>query len=433
VTRASGKKRTPIKATTRIPPTPTQTTPTPTRIPPTRTQTPKTSASALTGALARCIEPVDAEEFRDRHWEQQPLFVQRNEERRFADLLSVADVERLVCSGGLRFPGFRLVKAGAQIPLSAYASDLPWRPSPFTGTADPGHVAAAFADGATIVLQALHHTWMPLAEFCRGLEVELGHVAQANAYYTPAGSQGFGVHHDTHDVFCLQIAGEKRWRVYEPLLQLPLKNQRYSAELGEHGEPVHDLTLGEGDTLYLPRGWLHEALTSDHDSLHVTVGVNVYTRLDALRAAVESLADDIELRRAVEDDGELPADLLERLRERLEAPQVERRRRDRFVGTRRAVLRGQLAEARALAALNADTRLERRPTVIADLGGMTLSYEGKTISFPEHARAELEAVFAAEGPFRAADLPGDLDEPGRLVLVRRLVREGFLRRSAGGA
>ena len=34
---------------------------------------------------------------------------------------------------------------------------------------------------------------------------------------------------------------------------------------------------------------------------------------------------------------------------------------------------------------------------------------------------------AVEGPFRLADLPGRLDEPGRLVLVRRLVREGFLR------
>ena len=31
------------------------------------------------------------------------------------------------------------------------------------------------------------------------------------------------------------------------------------------------------------------------------------------------------------------------------------------------------------------------------------------------------------GPFSAAELPGPLDEQARLVLVRRLVREGFLR------
>jgi hypothetical protein len=38
------------------------------------------------------------------------------------------------------------------------------------------------------------------------------------------------------------------------------------------------------------------------------------------------------------------------------------------------------------------------------------------------------AVAAADGPFTATDLPGPLDEAGRVVLVRRLVREGYLRR-----
>ncbi len=71
--------------------------------------------------------------------------------------------------------------------------------------------------------------------------------------------------------------------------------------------------------------------------------------------------------------------------------------------------------------------------MIADLDGTTLSFEGKHVAFPEHAREELEAVFAADGPFTAAALPGGLDEESRLVLVRRLIREGFLRRSAAGA
>lgn len=75
--------------------------------------------------------------------------------------------------------------------------------------------------------------------------------------------------------------------------------------------------------------------------------------------------------------------------------------------------------------------LERRATVIADLeesnGIVTLVFEGKEIGFPAHAAPGVHACFDAEGPFRAADLPGDLDADGRLVLVRRLVREGFLR------
>ncbi len=256
---------------------------------------------------------------------------------------------------------------------------------------------------------------------------------QANSYYTPRRSQGFAVHHDTHDVFVLQVEGEKRWLVYEPALELPLKHQRYTKELGTGGEPVADLTLRAGDTLYLPRGWLHEALTSETDSLHITLGVNVYAWIDALKAALADCEADVEFRRSVPADGEPEADLLGRLAERLAPEDVARRMRRRFVEGRRAILDGQLSEVAGLESLTAETLVERRATVIAELDGTTLCFEGKRLSFPEHARDELEAVVELDEPFRAADLPGELDEEGRLVLVRRLIREGFLRRSAAGA
>jgi hypothetical protein len=71
--------------------------------------------------------------------------------------------------------------------------------------------------------------------------------------------------------------------------------------------------------------------------------------------------------------------------------------------------------------------------VIADLEETTLSFEGKHVELPAQARDELEAIVESEWPFTPAELPGSLDEEGRLVLVRRLIREGFLRRSVGDA
>jgi ribosomal protein L16 Arg81 hydroxylase len=400
--------------------TPTRSTRTPARLTPPAEQT----------ELERIVAPTSADEFLVEFWERQPLAVSRNEEGRFDDLLSQENVERLVCDTGLRYPAFRLVKAGEQIALGDYTTDVPWSPQPFSRTADVHRVLAAFEAGASIVLQGLHYNWKPLAEFCRGLEAALGHPVQANAYYTPRGSQGLPVHHDTHDVFVLQVAGHKRWLVYDPVFELPLRTQRYKAELGAPGDPVHDLTLAAGDVLYLPRGWMHEALTSDADSLHITVGVNVYSWIDAVRAAVDSCADDIDFRRSVPADGEQPVDLLERVRERLAAESVSRRMRSRLVRSRRPILGGQLGQIRALDDLAADTELTRRPTVIADLerggDGTALVFEGKRISFPAQADEAVAFAAATEGVFRAADMPGDLDEPGRLVLVRRLVREGFL-------
>jgi len=392
--------------------------------PTTPTQTTPTRTTPSPFALDRALAPVESESFLAEHWERKPLVVPRAEDGRFDDLLSVRDVERLITETGIRTPGFRLVKAGATV--SDYTTDLAWRPAPFTGVADVRRVLAEFEAGATIVLQGLHHNWLPLARYCRQLEAFLGHPAQANAYYTPRGSQGLPVHHDTHEVISLQVAGEKRWLVYEPVLELPLKNQRYRSALGAPGEPVLDVTLRAGDTMYLPRGWLHQALTSGSDSLHITVGVNVRRWIDEARAELDLQERKLAFRQTIDGDEppELPA---------LDVDAVRQRARERFVRSRRPILDGQLSELRALDELAIETELERRDTVIADLNGTRLLFEGREISFPERLAAELEFLVTTQQPFRAHDLPGSLDAAGRLVLVRRLVREGFLRRSGSAA
>ena len=321
----------------------------------------------------------------------------------------------------MRTPGFRLVKDGAQVPPGGYTEAIPWRPSAFTGMPVVARVAEEFAAGATLVLQGLHHHHLPSARYCRGLEAALGFPVQANAYWTPPAAQGFAVHHDTHDVFVLQVAGHKRWRVYEPLVELPLSGQRWAG--GDAGEAVMDFVLGPGDTLYLPRGWPHEAETSGEASLHITVGLHPPTRTDALHAAVDAASDDVELRRAA--DGELPLDRLG------DAPAVARRLRRRFVMSRRAILPDQLTQVTT--PVTAATTVRRRETVIADLEGATLFFEGREVAFPEVARGALEWIHASDADFSTGDVPGPLDEAGRAVLVRRLVREGYLRVSRSAA
>jgi ribosomal protein L16 Arg81 hydroxylase len=387
---------------------------------------------AASGALRRCLSPVEAARFFGEYWERKPLLVPRDEEGRFLDLLSMAEVERRVAAGGLRHPALRVVKEDAKIVLGDYADDIPWTPTSFSGSAQVERVAGQFEKGATIVLQALQLQHPPLAAFCRDLERELGHPVQVNAYYTPASAQGFKVHHDTHDVLCLQVEGEKRWLVYPPVLELPLKSQKYSAELGEPGEPVLDVTMRAGDTLYLPRGWLHQAMTSDAASLHLTVGINVATWRDAIRAAVDEAAkEDLVFRQGVREDGAAPDGLFEALAARLTPEAVARRQRRSFVESRRPIRGDAFDQLRALEDLDPETELERRETVIADLDvdnrEARLSFEGRTLRLPSRVAAELDYLLRVDEPFTAADLPGRLDDEGRLVLVRRLVREGLLR------
>ena len=282
------------------------------------------------------------------------------------------------------------------------------------------------------MIQGLHLNRAETAAFCRELEGAIGHSVQANAYYTPRGSQGLAVHHDTHDVFVLQISGEKRWLVYEPVLELPLKEQRYRAELGAPGEPVIDTVLAPGDTLYLPRGWLHEARTSTVDSLHLTVGINVYTWLDAFSDALGDVEDELAFRRSVASERA-------RCRRTARASGSSAQRGSRRAAASRrgsSAVAGRCSTASSRSCghstgLTVSTVVERRPTALAaveeDGDALALVFHGKRLLLP--ARLHEEAEFLAENdePFVAADLPGRLDEPGRLVLIRRLVREGFLR------
>lgn len=142
---------------------------------------------------------------------------------------------------------------------------------------DTDALAAQYADGTTLVLQSLHRLHPPVARFGRQLAAELGHATQRNAYLTPAGEhQGLDFHHDTHDVFVLQVSGRRRWVVHEPVVRLPLASQPESgARLVPAGaKPLLDVELEAGDTRYLPRGYVRAALTpTGEHSVHLTVGV----------------------------------------------------------------------------------------------------------------------------------------------------------------
>jgi hypothetical protein len=88
----------------------------------------------------------------------------------------------------------------------------------------------------------------------------------ANVYFTPKSSQTFPRHSDPHDVFILQLQGEKKWKVYP-------KQGRQRSE-----KPLIQATLKPGDLLMIPKGFEHEGSTKDHSSLHVTFGLYEATR-----------------------------------------------------------------------------------------------------------------------------------------------------------
>ena len=386
------------------------------------------------GALARCTA-VSPGDFATAHWSRTPLLTRAKElPRDFTDLLSVDDVDELVGERALREPFFRTVREGGGLPLPVRTVTAGARR--IGDLVDAPKLAAQHAEGATLVLQSLHRMHPPVGRFCRALAAELGHATQCNAYVTPAGdAQGFDFHHDTHDVFVLQVSGRKRWIVHQPVLALPLPSQARSGEglVPTGAEPLLDVELAAGDCLYLPRGYVHAALTTDEHSVHLTVGILSTTWYDVLTDAVslaqreESFRDALPVQPRGTVAAELPgllrraAGFLEGLDPAELAALVERRL---ALAVPPEPVR-LLAGAAAVRTLALSSVVRPRLGTGATLDGAAVRLPGRVVAFPDGCGPALALALA--GPAPVAELAvGGLDVDDAMVLARRLLREGVL-------
>jgi hypothetical protein len=397
-------------------------------------------------ALLRCIA-TDAEKFADAYWGRQALLSRADElagPDGFTDLLSPAAVDELLGERGLRTPFLRVAQQGTVLPAAS-----------FTGSGGAGaeindqiiddKVMRLYADGATLVLQGLHRIWPPLIDFARRLGAELRQPLQVNAYLTPAGNKGFATHYDTHDVFVLQVDGTKRWRIHEPVLPDPLERQAWGGRKEEvtataDGPAALDVVLAPGDALYLPRGWLHSAEAQGERSLHLTIGVRALTRYALVEELLGLAVQDQRLRATlpfgmdVSDPDQVSSELtatVTALRDWLrtaDPAEVADRLRERAWPSARPAPIGPLAQLDFAEKLTPDDRIAVREglrwRLTADgADHVVLGLVGRTLRFPAYCEPALRVALSGVA-HRVGDLPLD-DDPDRLVLARRLLREAL--------
>jgi bifunctional lysine-specific demethylase and histidyl-hydroxylase NO66 len=378
-----------------------------------------------TEVLERCVG--DAARFASDIWGRQALHHEGSGS--FDDLLSLDSVDQIVSTMSPRLPFFRLVKDGDTVPVARYTKRGRTGSTTVTGIADPAKVARLFSDGATIVLQSVHRYWYPLALLCRQLEIALGHPTQVNAYISPPGARGLAVHEDSHDVFVLQAFGRKHWDVYE--------RGRWDGP----GDPALSVILEPGQCLYLPKGTPHGARTQESLSGHITVGILARTWGEVVGDAIDRLRDEPQFaeplpagfHREPEAFAAAVADRLDeagRLIEKIDPREVAAQDIRRFLTGRPPVLKGLFRDLARLPDLTDGSLVGRREGAICELDSrgdrLHAMLGDREVAMPGWLAPAMDRILRSKS-LRVIDLAKEI--PGaksRLVLVKRLVREGLL-------
>jgi hypothetical protein len=174
-------------------------------------------------------------------------------------------------------------------------------------------------------------------------------------------------------------------------------------------------------------------------SLHVTIGINQVTWRHVLERALGDALDETGGQHLPAGYLEDPSVLVDGLADRLDALAAAVRGVDpvavadaevrRFLTGRTLSQRGGLLDRVAARDLADTTHLRRRPghpcVLVPDGERLRVLLGDRELVMPARLAAAIEAVRAA-GTFRPADLAEHLDEQSRLVVCRRLVREGLL-------
>jgi ribosomal protein L16 Arg81 hydroxylase len=136
-------------------------------------------------------------------------------------------------------------------------------------------------DGVQEVAPAIH-------DLTSSFEDALSCTCAANLYAGWRTQRGFNVHWDAHEVFVLQLGGHKRWQVFAPTRMDPLADDSENAPPPKT-PPIWEGVLGEGDLLYLPRGFWHVAYPLDEPSLHMTWSAHTFTGVEFLQWWIRTL------------------------------------------------------------------------------------------------------------------------------------------------
>jgi ribosomal protein L16 Arg81 hydroxylase len=248
--------------------------------------------------LDQVLAPLGAKAFLRDYWLKTFVHVP-GKAGRFADLLTWEELDAILEQHRLTPPRLKLYKDGQAIDPAHYLT-----PAMFgVPRLDAGGLAICLAQGASLILDDAQELAPRVRDLMQTFQEALHTDAFANLYAGWHSQKAFSLHWDPQEAIVIQLCGRKRWTVYRPTRHHPLKNDIEPPAQPTRG-PAWEGIVADGDILYIPRGWWHEAFPLNEPSLHLTISLTPPTAMDYLAWAVSGLRRQEDMRASLPADDE---------------------------------------------------------------------------------------------------------------------------------
>jgi ribosomal protein L16 Arg81 hydroxylase len=380
------------------------------------------------------IAPFTPEEFFKNYYEKNYLHIARNNPTYYDSILNTDDIDLFFQNKTLASSGLRVVEKGDELPAWKWTHRN-------SSIANNDTLFVLFNQGKTIIINGGDRSILKLVNYCSDLEKELKFRLQFNIYITPHNSQGFAPHYDDHDVFIMQTTGTKIWRLYNTPIELPSCKQPHCKikDKYELGEPTFEVELKPGDLLYIPRGLIHDAVTTDAASVHITLGLHPNYWFEILQEIAELAEEKAEFRKAVPNgitaenyQTQFKQDFLkltESLIDNLDLDEILERKLDQYIDNKRSEDKNRFFDSIQINKLNLNSVLSKRENILykidRDKENIYFKFYGKKLEFPRFTEFSINTLLQPQS-FAVRDIGGLITDEGKIDLATKFVQEGFL-------
>jgi ribosomal protein L16 Arg81 hydroxylase len=189
-------------------------------------------------SLETLIAPLSLKEFFKKYWKRKAAIIADDNPQKFRQLLHWEQLQNLLVDCPENH--MKCFDNGPPIP------------------GEKANLLQRWHQGQTLHIERIEKLVPALEQLSGQIAEDLKASTKMYAFCSHPNRPGAHLHYDRFDVFVLQIQGYKKWQV----------------QLTRGRKPYLERVLKPGDLLYLPRGHWHQAVASQEQSLHLTLGIS---------------------------------------------------------------------------------------------------------------------------------------------------------------